>query len=222
MKELENLQKDLINISCSHKANTMKKYMKDNFEYLGIPSPNRREIQNIYYKNWFSKLNQDDKIQVIKLLWDFEHREFQYIAVDWLKTWKKTCWKEEHLLLLEFLLSNKAWWDSVDLLASNSLGSYFKMFPEKIEITCDKWFNSNHLWLQRSCIIFQLKYKESTNLYFLEKYINLLNNKKDFFIQKAIGWSLREYAKTNPKYVKKFVDLNNIEGLAKREALKHF
>jgi len=85
----------------------------------------------------------------------------------------------------------------------------------------NSWRKSDNMWLRRSCLIFQLRYKSATNFTLLKGLVQELKQDKEFFIQKAIGWSLREYAKTNPTSVKAFVEESGIQGLAKREALKY-
>jgi 3-methyladenine DNA glycosylase AlkD len=136
-------------------------------------------------------------------------------------------WKDNDILLedynfIEFLLTNHSWWDSVDTLASNYLGRYLRLFPEQREVVIKSWRKSENMWLRRSCLIFQLRYKSQTNFELLKSLIFEFMHEKEFFIQKAIGWSLREYAKTNPVSVRNFVEESGIQGLAKREALKHF
>ncbi|MBI2259724.1 MAG: DNA alkylation repair protein [Flavobacteriia bacterium] len=221
MYQLLLLEKELNSYQKIEKAISMKKYMKNKFEFYGISSPKRKEIQQKYFQVWKQKTNALNKFELIFLLWDLEYREYQYIAIDWMKKWKKTLWIEEDIDCLSHLISHKSWWDSVDLLASNCLSNYFLQYPNKVEYICDNWSNSNNLWLERSTLIFQLKFKEKTNFDLLSKYIFILKDKKDFFIQKAIGWSLREYAKTNRDIVFEFINKNNIVGLAKREALKN-
>jgi 3-methyladenine DNA glycosylase AlkD len=135
-------------------------------------------------------------------------------------------WKDKELVsedfkFIEFLLTNHSWWDSVDALASNYLGRYLRIFPKQRETVIKSWRKSENRWLRRSCLIFQLRYKSQTNFELLKSLILEFKHEKEFFIQKAIGWSLREYAKTNPISVRNFVEESGIQGLAKREALKH-
>ena len=121
---------------------------------------------------------------------------------------------------MEYCLLNKSWWDTVDCIASEWLGPYFKMFPEKIQSVTLSWNTSSNKWLQRSSIMFQKAYKKNTDTELLVKYILHCSKSKDFFIQKAIGWALREYSKTDSEWVKQFVNKNELATLSKREALK--
>jgi 3-methyladenine DNA glycosylase AlkD len=106
----------------------------------------------------------------------------------------------------------------VDLIASNYVGKYFLKYPEEVEPLITSWRNSNNLWLQRTCLIFQLKHKEAIDFKLLTVLIDQFKGDKEFFIQKAIGWSLRQHSRTNPKEVKSYLENSGLEGLARREA----
>jgi 3-methyladenine DNA glycosylase AlkD len=202
-------------------AEGMSRYMKYGFDYYGIKKPKRTVIQ----KEWFSKiskeLSQENKRELVLELWQKEHREFHYVALDFMAKWKDKEILLEDSNFIEFLLTNHSWWDSVDTIASNYLSRYLRVFPNQKEVIINSWRKSENMWLRRSCLIFQLRYKSETNFNLLKGLILEFKHEKEFFIQKAIGWSLREYAKTNPKAVKEFVEESEIQGLAKREALKH-
>jgi 3-methyladenine DNA glycosylase AlkD len=103
--------------------------------------------------------------------------------------------------LIEYCLQQKSWWDSVDGIASDWLGPYFKLFPEQIVPVTSQWNKSKNMWLQRSSIMFQKAYKKDTDTTLLSRYILNCAHSKEFFIQKAIGWALREYSKTDPEWV---------------------
>ena len=202
-------------------AEGMSRYMKNRFTYFGIKKPKRAVIQ----KQWFSIIpkyfTQENKRELVLELWQKEEREFHYVAIDFMAKWKDKELVSEDSEFIEFLLTNHSWWDSVDALASNYLGRYLRVFPKQREIVIKSWRKSENRWLRRSCLIFQLRYKSQTNFELLKSLILEFKDEKEFFIQKAIGWSLREYAKTNPVSVRNFVEESGIQGLAKREALKH-
>ncbi len=201
-------------------AKGMEAYMKNKFPFLGIKSPERKEIHRFFgpeLRTW----TQDELIQLAIDLWELEEREFQYFALDLLK-WKYKKAKEEDLDWILDLITKKSWWDTVDMLAARCLGHYLHAFPEKQEQVCKDFIDSENLWLQRSTLIFQLKYKDQTNTELLFKNILILNPDKEFFIQKAIGWSLRELSKTNPDLVRQFLQEHpEIDKLALREASKY-
>ena len=127
---------------------------------------------------------------------------------------------ENPIEFIEFMIVNKPWWDTVDWVASHHAGTYFKMFPHLIREKTGAWMNSENIWLQRSALLFQLKYKRHTDEKLLFDYILKLKDSKEFFIRKAIGWALREYSKTAPESVVHFVETTELSGLSRREALK--
>lgn len=114
-----------------------------------------------------------------------------------------------------------SWWDTIDVIAPKILGSWFKRYPEHIKPTITRWLKSDNIWLQRSCVLFQLKYKEKTNTQLLSSVIDQLKDSKEFFLRKSIGWVLREYAKTDAEFVKDFVNSRELSPLSRREATKH-
>ena len=118
------------------------------------------------------------------------------------------------------MISN-SWWDSVDTIAVKLVGAYFAEYPEEREKWIRKWIKSDNIWLNRTAIIFQLSYKNQLDIPFLVRAILPHTNSKEFFIQKAIGWAIRQYTKTNPKWVKDFVKSNTLKPLSKREAFKY-
>jgi len=198
----------------------MKKYLKNLFEFYGISSSQRKDFYSDYLKK-FGKAEEIDLQYIIKELWAQPQREYQYFAMELLRKFNKHM-TSERLELFEFIIVNKAWWDTVDFIASNLVGAIFLKFPELKEQNCQKWMLSGNIWLQRTVLLFQLKYRLKTDTELLSNAINDLAASKEFFIRKAIGWSLREYSKINPDYVGEFVNLNNnkLSNLSIREALK--
>ena len=160
----------------------MKKYMKNMYEFLGIKAPRRREIQSSFFKTY--GLPQIENIGAyIKYLWSLEHREYQQFGNDLVdKVIKKL--NISSIETLEYIIINKSWWDTVDFTASNLVGPFFKKFPELIIPTTEKWMKSNNMWLHRTCLLFQLKYKKSTDFDLLKSCIQELMHSKEFFIRK--------------------------------------
>ncbi|MFZ1786396.1 MAG: DNA alkylation repair protein [Ferruginibacter sp.] len=198
-------------------ANGAKAYMRGQFEFLGLKAALRQELSKTYMKT--NLPHAADLEIIVKELWDLPEREYQYFAIDLLAAMRKY-WKKEIITLFEFMLINKSWWDTVDHAASDLLGPYFKLFPESIKPVTDAWNQSDNFWLQRSSIMFQKKYKKDTDTALLATYILRHTRSKEFFIQKAIGWALREYSKTDPAWVIKFVASHQLAPLSQREALK--
>lgn len=198
----------------------MSKYMKDLFPFYGIDATNRRLLQAQWYP-FLKELTQNDKKHLIKELWVKDEREFQYAAIDLLNKTSLSKINSDDDLLLEWLITNKSWWDSVDAIASNYLGKYVQKFPEEGKKIIAEWRDSENLWLRRSCLIFQLKYSTNVDFELLKSLILQFQHEKEFFIQKAIGWSLRQYSKFNPETVRSFITEINLKGLAHKEASKY-
>ena len=200
------------------KAAQMKAYMKGQFDYYGIPSPARKQLIR-EHKNEQGFLPDANKLELVKMCWKQQQREWQYFAMDMLGYSVKQ--EEKSIIrLYEYLIIHKSWWDTIDFIAVNLVGPYFKKYPEAIVPKTTEWLDSGNIWLQRTCLLFQLKYKTTLDTELLESFIGQLSSSKEFFIRKAIGWVLREYSKTNPAYVKEFVKTHELSGLSQREALK--
>jgi len=199
-------------------AEPMAKYMKNLFPYLGIKTPKRKELFRSFIKeNGLPEIS--DLKQIVSNLWDLPEREFQYVAIGLLKKFSGK-WDEDFIELFEQLIITKSWWDSVDGLASWMVGEHFKRFPHLRNKCIDRWMKSENMWLQRTCLLFQLGYKDKTDKILMESVIVALNGSKKFFINKAIGWILREYSKKDAQAVINFVENNELSNLSKREALK--
>jgi 3-methyladenine DNA glycosylase AlkD len=197
----------------------MQKYMKDTSTFLGIKSPDRVALFKKFIKE-NPPPQYSEVLDIVKELWAMPHRELHYCAIDLLFMQRKNYQKEDYLIF-EKLITQNSWWDSVDSINSNILGYYFKKFPEQIRPVTERWMESNNMWLQRVCLIFQLTYRKETDFALMTDYILVLSESKEFFIQKAIGWALRQYARTNPQAVRHFVENNPLKPLSIREALKH-
>lgn len=199
-------------------AIAMKAYLKGQFEFLGIKSPERKQLQKEVLSN-INKKEPINKVWVLQL-WNYEQREFQYLAIDYLIKMKNNL-LEEHIDLIKILIVTKSWWDTVDLLASHLIGELCKKYPNLIDEYILKWAVSEDMWLRRAAIIYQLKYKDNVDTKILEYAICENKNDNEFFIRKAIGWSLREYSKVNKEWVKEFLENNKLSSLSIREASKY-
>ncbi|WP_276245342.1 DNA alkylation repair protein [Virgibacillus profundi] len=204
---------------CTENGIPMQKYMKNKFPFLGIKSPERREIMRIFYEE-SGILKRSFQKDFVLTLWEKEEREYQNAALDYIEKSMKKLGKKE-LPLMEELITTKSWWDTVDMLAQKPVGKIARDFPEVIPETIERWAYGDDLWLRRSSILFQLKYKEVTDEKLLYRYILKNAASKDFFIQKAIGWALREYSKTNPASVKQFIANHELPKLSIREGSKY-
>ncbi|WP_028547499.1 DNA alkylation repair protein [Paenibacillus sp. UNC451MF] len=219
---MENYTKDLIELLSNNRnaeeAVPMKQYMRNQFEFLGIRRPKREEL----LKAWLKRnglLSKEQLPDVLTSLWNMPEREYQYTALELLEKMKKKLDKD-HIDLLEWLILHKSWWDTVDGIAPNAVGYLFQNHPELIGSYAEQWIESDNMWLQRSAILYQLKYKSKTNERLLFDYVLRRAESEQFFIQKAIGWALREYSKTNPQAVKQFIEGHELKPLSRREGLK--
>ncbi|CAG5080675.1 DNA alkylation repair protein [Parvicella tangerina] len=196
-----------------------KAYLKDLFEFYGIKTPVRREMT----KPFMAKAHLPSKkeaIAIVKECWNQPEREFQMFGLDLILKYSKKLDKED-ISLLEWLVTHKSWWDTVDMLATKGVGDYFKKFPEERLKYVEKWCAQENIWLRRIAILFQLKYKKDTDLELLTNVIEKNLGSKEFFINKAIGWMLREYSRVDPLWVLGFVeDHPNLSNLSIKEATR--
>jgi 3-methyladenine DNA glycosylase AlkD len=200
-------------------AGPMKKYMRDQFEYLGIKTPQNAALQKEFFKeHGFPELSELET--VLRELWSLPQREFQYVAVGLLSRFDKKI-SAHFIKTIEYMLVTKSWWDTVDSVAGGIVGVHFQRFPEVREKYLAKWRASENFWLRRSAILFQLNYKKETDFELLKEIIQENLGSNEFFINKAIGWSLRQYARIDPKAVRGFVKSTPLHPLSRREAMKH-
>lgn len=195
-----------------------KRYMRDKFEFFGIKANPRRKATRDFMKK-AARPEYGNLENIVKRLWKLPEREFQYFGQELVERYIDD-FDREIIGLLEYMIINKSWWDTVDMIAKKLVGSYFLKFPDMRTNYLVKWIGSDNIWLQRTAILFQLSYKDNTNTELLFKIINQLHDIDEFFIQKAIGWALREYSKIDAVIIEKFVEKTELSALAKREALK--
>lgn len=215
------LQQDFLRMASLEKGEAMSAYMKQKFVFLGISAQERRQIFSPYLKLIKKSYSIDQKWFLVNQLWDQECREYHYCALDVLGTLKVTDYRLEDCDHIYSLLTTHAWWDSVDFLSAHILGMYLKAFPHQTKEVIESFVADESFWVRRSCLIFQLFYREATHANLLFQLIDTVKDDKEFFIQKAIGWSLRQFGKTNPQAVKEFLVSSKLKGLALREASKY-
>lgn len=219
MPKYLNELKKLFSISANpEQRDGMKAYMLNQFDFYGIKTPERDKIVKAYIKA--NPLKTIEEVNgIVRKMWTFKEREWQYAAID-LFRYHHPLWEEQVIDLIASCLKTKSWWDTVDGIGSDWIPVYFSYYPHQIIPITERWNKSDNIWLQRSSILFQRSYKKNTNTHLLAEYILQHRLSKEFFIQKAIGWALREYSKTNPAWVKSFVESHDLAPLSKREALK--
>ena len=200
------------------RALDMSKYMKNKFEFFGVGAAERNEIWKPYFKE--AKKTKKIDWDFIEICFKHDKRECQYMAAYYLKYMQRFLVEDDIPKLKELVLT-KSWWDTVDIL-DKVIGSIIYNNKNLHPIILE-WSKDDNIWLRRVAIDHQLLRKENTDEQLLEKIlINNLNH-KEFFVNKAIGWALRDYSKTNPQWVRNFIEVHkeNMASLSIREASKY-
>ena len=219
MKFCSDLEADFRKASNSELAIPMENYMKNNFTYFGIKTEKRRAIFKSNYEQ--NKPEVKSNFRTIALeLFQMKEREFHQTAIDLLLKEFKKNFVLEDIQLIEKLIITNSWWDSVDTIAKYILGGYLLQFPSETLKVVERFSDSENMWLNRSAILFQLSYKDKTNFEILKSECEKHKDSNEFFIQKAIGWALRDYSRFNPKGVEAYVNSTNLKPLSRREALR--
>ncbi|NOY56277.1 MAG: DNA alkylation repair protein [Actinobacteria bacterium] len=205
----------------SDRAVAMAAYMKTEMPFHGVPTPQRRVILREALVRYPIR-SQAEYRGAVMALWDLPHREEKYVAVG-LAIAERRWITFENLDLYRRLIVDGAWWDFVDSVAANLIGKVLLEEPDRMWPTLDAWIDDQDLWLRRTAILAQLKHKDRTDTDRLFDYCLRRAHEKEFFIRKAIGWALREYAKTDSVSVSRFLleHREELSGLSFREAAKH-
>lgn len=193
-------------------------YMRNQFEFLGIQTPLRRELSKDVVK-LSTELSERELISLCKELWAQPEREFQYVACDLLA--KNAARLSPGLVKRDatWFIKNKSWWDSVDSVRKSI--EVVVSANSELKSEMEKWIVSNNKWIVRSALIHQLTLGDRTDGKLLFRFCEIQASESEFFIAKAVGWSLRSYSYVDPKAVTKFVqDHPELTPLAKREGLK--
>jgi 3-methyladenine DNA glycosylase AlkD len=193
-------------------------YMRNQFEFIGIKTPLRRELATDLV-NESKKLSERELIELCKELWKQPEREFHYIACDLLAKNAKRLSPSYVKRDAPWFIKNKSWWDTVDSVRK-SIEVVVSANPE-LKAEMEKWIVSNNIWMVRSALIHQLTLGSKTDEKLLFKFCEIQAEENEFFIAKALGWALRSYSYVDPKAVKKFIkDHPELTPLAKREGMK--
>lgn len=193
-------------------------YLRDQFSFYGMKTPIRRAVQKPFLVKAYLP-PKDNLESLVRMLWNKPQREYHYFAQELVEKYIKQ-FEEKDIVLLEFMVLHNSWWDTIDFIAPKLIKAYFKKFPNQRDSQLKKWLSSNNFWLQRSCLIFQLLEKDETDVILLKHVIESLLGSQEFFINKAIGWVLRDYGRTNPKWVMEFVKNTKLHPLSSREAIR--
>ncbi len=201
-------------------AEPMARYMKNRFAFLGIKTPARRAASRPTFAAAKSA-DVDDVLEFVAACWDQPEREFQYVGSDVLARVAARL-RASDLGAVEQLIRTKSWWDTVDSLASPTVGTMVRTHPGLVS-AMDDWIGSDDIWIARTAIIHQLRFGADTDEERLFRYCTRRAADTEFFIRKAIGWALRQHARTAPDAVRAFVAVHEHElsGLSRREALRN-
>lgn len=199
-------------------------WMRNQVAFIGISTPVRRNLQKSIFNEYLptsKKLSENDFIQLLKTLFQKEQREFHYAAIDIAKRFSGK-YSSNMLDTFEWMIRHHSWWDSVDDIATNLVGPLNQKFPKLME-KMDNWISDDNLWIRRTAILFQLKWKTKTDKVRLEKFCTKAMKEREFFIEKALGWALRDYAKTNKQFVRSLLEKHDdsFSPLTKKEAGKY-
>jgi 3-methyladenine DNA glycosylase AlkD len=202
-------------------AKAMEKYLLDQFPFIGLKKPERAALCKPLFAELKPFITEKWILEAAALLWAKKEREFHYVALDLFEKNRKLITPKSFKALEKMIITN-SWWDSVDSISSYAIAPLVLNYP-KMKKEMKRFADHKNMWLNRVAIIHQILYKERTDAEFLYKVCAQHMHRNEFFIRKAIGWALRQYAKTNTKEVYAFVEKNKhkLSGLSYREALKH-
>jgi 3-methyladenine DNA glycosylase AlkD len=202
------------------RAASASAYMRDAFPFLGIATPARRTLSRAVLAGT-PRPDETDCAAVALRCWTLAEREYRYFAVDYLRRHVGRC-SSGFLGTARHLITADPWWDTVDLLAAHVVGRLVAADPALVDVM-DEWVDGEDLWLARTALLHQLTYKTDTDAGRLFRHCLRQAGHRDFFIRKAIGWALREYARTDPDAVRTFLAQagERLSPLSVREAGKH-
>lgn len=199
--DFQNLKEKFMRNADAGVAQEMQQYMKNKFLFYGYHTPARRKIyaENLKLEKKNKKIDWD----LLNQAWNDPYREMQYFACDYLLALKKYLMFSD-MDKIENFVRTKSWWDTIDSLIKPV--GYLGLHDERVNDLMLKWSQDDNIWIRRFAIEHQLLRKDQMNTALLAKIIKNNLNSEEFFINKAIGWALRDYSKTNPKWVKNFIN----------------
>ncbi|EOT29412.1 DNA alkylation repair protein [Enterococcus saccharolyticus] len=213
----ERIVQQFLEAADPNKAEKMAAYMRNQFLFLGVSAPQRQMICKEFYKE---STQQEIDWHFVFECWACPYRELQYVAIGYLQVLKKKL-EPEDVGAIQRLAQTKSWWDTIDGL-DKLMGELAFQYPEVKSILI-QWSTAEDFWLRRIAIDHQLLRKHTTDVELLRVILENNLNQSEFFINKAIGWSLRDYSKTNPEWVRDFIEAHRKEltSLSIREASKY-
>ena len=203
------------------KAPAMAGYMKTEMPFYGVTSQPRKVISGQLLRE-FPATSRIDYERAVRTLWRGTYREEKYLAVAYARSFPRYVTLSS-IPMYRTMITQGAWWDFVDEIAAHLVGTVLLNQRDKLTPTMEEWAAGSEMWLRRTSILSQLRHKADTDTSLLARTCTWNLDSTEFFIRKAIGWSLREYAKTDPSWVLGYVSQHEAEmsGLTYREAMKH-
>ena len=203
------------------RAEAMAAYMKTDMPFYGVSSPERKRIARTL-RTEFPATTRREYERNVRSMWRGDSREEKYMAIAYARSFPSFV-SLSSIPLYQTMITQGAWWDFVDEIASHLIGTVLLNQRDKLSPRMDVWTTDRNMWLRRTSILCQLRHKTATDTALLDVACTSNLAETEFFIRKAIGWALREYAKTDPEWVLAYVSEheNDMSGLTHREAMKH-
>ena len=218
------LRAELSRAGDPQKTAAMQAYMKSAMPYWGVQTPLQRAITRRLFAAHRLESAEEWREACLAIWRAAQYREERYAAIEltgfkYYREWQTL----DTLPMYEEMIVTGAWWDFVDVIASARLGPLLRQYPGRMRAKMLQWSRSRNLWKRRSAILCQLTFKSETDLDLLYSVIEPSLGSKEFFLQKAIGWALRQYAWSDPREIRRYVRANadRLSALSKREALKN-
>ncbi len=214
------LKQNFAKFAVSQDRAPMEAYMKNRFSFYGLKKPLRAQIQKQAFKQ-FPLHSVEELEETLEALWCEDKRELHYVAMELGAHYQKL-FTEESLRFFEKMIRTHSWWDSIDRIAPTLVGALLLRYPD-LTSQMEVWINDEDMWIRRSALIYQLKYKKRTDTEQLFDFCKRRMHEKEFFIRKAIGWVLREHSKTDAKAVQGFMEefREKLSPLSVREGSKY-
>ena len=218
---IAHVEKRLLALADADKALEMAAYMKTDMPFYGVQKPDRIKILR-ELKAEFEPATQAEYESAIKALWKRKHREEKYIAINYATLFPQFM-TPAVMPLCEQIIRQGQWWDFVDSITIDTIAAVLRKYPTDTRPMIDAFSDDDDFWIRRAALLAQLNHKKATSHHHLFAYIEKMSAEKEFFIRKAIGWALREYSKSEPERVVRFLqkNKNRLSPLSVREGSKH-
>ncbi|MBK9277552.1 MAG: DNA alkylation repair protein [Candidatus Obscuribacter sp.] len=215
------IQSELATLADPVKAEEMAAYMRTEMPFYGVQKPDRVPLIREMKKR-FPPVSLSDYQRNVLALWQLEHREEKYLAINYADSFKQYMIPQA-VPLFERLVREGQWWDFVDPIASWLVGRTLLSHEESLRPVIETYVQDEDFWIRRTALLAHLGHKKMTNSEALFRYCTALAGEKEFFIRKAIGWALREYSKSEPEKVSRYLKKNadNLSPLSYKEGAKH-